>query len=197
MEEGGFVNEANAKKERAPRALLDAGLRLFLRYGLRRTSMEAIADDAQVAKATAYAYFPNKNAVFTAVVEDVLQRLLDEAEAAAEAAPDPLKALERSVQTKFVRVYELVHASTEGRELLQATNQLSAKAVAEAHGLYCEHLAKLLVQAELVDKRKAPELAEVLDAAADGVVARASSKQEAQTWLTVLVQRFAAGHHSR
>ena len=63
-----------SRQEKTRAALIDAATRLFTTYGLRRTSMEQLAEAAQVAKATAYAYFPNKDAVFVAVVESVIGR---------------------------------------------------------------------------------------------------------------------------
>ncbi|MDP1920427.1 MAG: helix-turn-helix domain-containing protein [Myxococcales bacterium] len=187
------MTDALSRKDRVHRGLLDAGLRLFLRYGLRKTSMEAIADETQVAKATAYAYFPNKNAVFTAVVEDVISTMVAEAEAAAGLEVAPLAAIARSMSTKFVKLFELVHTSSEGAELLAASNQLSAEAVKRGHDAYVAHLAKLLVAAEVVERRKATELAEVLDSAAEGVVARATSREDAERRIAVLVDRLVAG----
>lgn len=177
-----------SRKDRVHQGLLDAGLALFLRYGLRKTSMEAVAQEAQVSKATAYAYFPNKTAVFAAVVEQVIDRMVREAVEAASKEPTPVAALERSMITKFVRLYELVHQSTEGAELLQASNVLTAEVVKKGHEKYVAHLSKLLVACEVVERRRASELAEVLDAAAEGVVARATSKEDAEKKIVLLVR---------
>lgn len=59
---------AETKRE----AILRAASGLFLRHGLRGTSMEAIARKAGVAKPTLYAYFPDKNAVFKDLVADLI-----------------------------------------------------------------------------------------------------------------------------
>lgn len=56
---------ADGKVER----IVTAARGLFLRHGLRGTSMEAIAAAARIAKPTLYAYFPDKDAVFAAVLE--------------------------------------------------------------------------------------------------------------------------------
>src|SRR3981081_2636540 len=52
-----------------PNAILLAGLRLFTRYGYRKTSIDDIALAAQVAKRTVYLHFENKAAVFLAILE--------------------------------------------------------------------------------------------------------------------------------
>ena len=49
--------------------MLVAARDLFLRNGLRGTTMEAIARAAHVAKPTLYAQFADKDAVFNALVE--------------------------------------------------------------------------------------------------------------------------------
>lgn len=62
------------------RHIVESSRSLILRQGLRGTTMEAIAREAEVAKATLYAYFRDKDAVFAAVVD----ALLDELDAAFE-----------------------------------------------------------------------------------------------------------------
>lgn len=53
-------------------SILDAAQQLILKHGLRGTSMEAIARQAGIAKPTLYAYFPDKAAVFAALVERLI-----------------------------------------------------------------------------------------------------------------------------
>src|SRR6478672_7145660 len=52
-----------------PSAIVLAGLRLFTQYGYRKTSIDDIAQAAQVAKRTVYLHFENKAAVFLAILE--------------------------------------------------------------------------------------------------------------------------------
>ena len=59
---------AEARKE----GILDAAQTLVLKHGLRGTSMEAIARQAGVAKPTLYAYYPDKAAVFAALLERLI-----------------------------------------------------------------------------------------------------------------------------
>lgn len=60
--------------------MLAAARELFLRNGLRGTTMEAIAREAHVAKPTLYAQFADKEAVFNALVETMvgdIHRVID------------------------------------------------------------------------------------------------------------------------
>src|ERR1700744_6137814 len=55
-------------------AILDAALRLFSRFGLHGTTVDQIAEAANVSKTNLFYYFASKEDVYVAV----LQRLLDE-----------------------------------------------------------------------------------------------------------------------
>jgi AcrR family transcriptional regulator len=58
------------KGERTRLALLDAAITRFARDGYRGTSVAEIARDAQLSGTAAYAYFPNKEALFVAAVDE-------------------------------------------------------------------------------------------------------------------------------
>ena len=61
---------AGAKGSSAkPNAIVLAALELFTRYGYRKTSIDDLAQAAQVAKRTVYLHFENKAAVFLAILE--------------------------------------------------------------------------------------------------------------------------------
>ncbi|MBO9830200.1 TetR/AcrR family transcriptional regulator [Xanthomonas sp. A2111] len=58
-------------------AILRVAEHLFSRQGIGGTSMDAIAAGAQVSKATLYAYFDNKEALFRATVDAMQGRMPD------------------------------------------------------------------------------------------------------------------------
>ena len=59
-----------AKGEVTRRAILDAAISRFGREGFRATSVADIARDAGVGGTVAYAYFPNKEALFLAAIDE-------------------------------------------------------------------------------------------------------------------------------
>ena len=61
---------APTKGERTQRAIIDAAIARFGRDGYRATSVADIARDASVGGTVAYAYFPNKEALFLAAVDE-------------------------------------------------------------------------------------------------------------------------------
>lgn len=58
------------------RQILDAAAQLFLAEGYAAASMDAIARSANVSKATLYAYFPGKDALFGAMVGERCRDML-------------------------------------------------------------------------------------------------------------------------
>jgi len=111
-------------------AIVAAAQRLFLRYGFRRTSMDLLAAEAQVAKPTLYAYFADKDAVFRAVVEAVMSTITDRARAAA-AKPGPVgDRLAGVLVAKFTFLHELLHDSPHAAELLDSQGRVGADVVA-------------------------------------------------------------------
>lgn len=55
--------------------IADAALRLFARYGYKRSSMDDIAKEAGLAKATLYLHFKGKDDVFRAMLNLLARRV--------------------------------------------------------------------------------------------------------------------------
>jgi AcrR family transcriptional regulator len=70
------------------RAILHAAIARFGREGYRSTSVTDIARDASVGGSVAYAYFPNKEGLFFAAVDEDAAGLIGEALASALGTPD-------------------------------------------------------------------------------------------------------------
>lgn len=63
--------------QRKRRQVVEAAARLFMAQGYGATSMDAIAREAGVSKATLYAYFDGKDALFAAIVGEACERHAD------------------------------------------------------------------------------------------------------------------------
>src|SRR3712207_5867039 len=82
-----------------PRAILDAAAELFLAHGFAAVSMDAVARQAGVSKATLYAHFPGKDALFAAMVAERCDRMAAEVSALAEHGGGTEAALRRLCRT--------------------------------------------------------------------------------------------------
>lgn len=113
-----------ARRER----ILDAGVAVFSRKGYRETLVEEIATESSTSKGGVYFHFPNKQAIFLALLDRMGDLLLTKIEAAMRAAPDPLARGDAALLTvlgtfaghrALARLF-LVEAMGAGREFNQA-----------------------------------------------------------------------------
>lgn len=58
------------KSERSRRAVLDAALHLFSHHGFRGTTVREIADRARTSTGNVYHHFPDKEAIFRALIDE-------------------------------------------------------------------------------------------------------------------------------
>lgn len=86
---------ADGGRSGKPRAILDAAATLFLAHGFAAVSMDAVAREAGVSKATLYAHFAGKDALFAAMVGERCDRMAAEAAALAGHGDDLEAALRR------------------------------------------------------------------------------------------------------
>jgi len=70
MEPQGQYDDLLGRGEQTRRAVLNAAIARFGREGYRSTSVANITRDASVGGTVAYAYFPNKEALFVAAVDE-------------------------------------------------------------------------------------------------------------------------------
>ena len=184
---------ASARDERTRTALLEAGARLFLAYGFRHTSMEGVAQEAQVAKATAYARFANKEALFTAVCTYLAAQMIERAEAAAAAADTPEAAVLASLSQKQLEMFTLVHQSRHAAELLTAFDTVGGAAAESTHAQYHAALGRWLKRCRSVGPKQAHAIAALLDHAAWGLASRARDEASLRKGLALLCERVVGG----
>ena len=120
----------NADARRA--VILDAALRVFGQYGYRRTSMDDIAREAQIAKGTIYLSFASKEEVFQALSRSLSQQMLAGAEAARRRPGTTADKLAAMNAAWFGTYAETIRRSPHAAELLDAKHRLSADLVADA-----------------------------------------------------------------
>ncbi|MCD4700401.1 MAG: TetR/AcrR family transcriptional regulator [Candidatus Aegiribacteria sp.] len=66
------------KKERARRAILEAARDMFFNRGFDETTIEEIAEEAEVAVGTVYNYFDSKSTLILAITAEDTSRVLDD-----------------------------------------------------------------------------------------------------------------------
>src|ERR1700730_8524002 len=134
------TKESSAK----PNAIVLAALELFARYGYRKTSIDDIAQAAQVAKRTVYLHFENKAAVFLAILEylggQVRQRCAD----AERMRGTPVDRLSGLLDAYFGLAFELFSKSEHIPELEETFSKLARTRIGDLNTEYEDRLARFL-----------------------------------------------------
>lgn len=152
-------------------ALLDASLGVFMRFGYRKTSVQDVADAAQISRQGLYLHFPSKDLLFRATVEHAMTRAYREGVTAL-GGDEPLDA--RIVNGfdawmgRFVGI-----ANSDASDLLDAAHLLSGSPVFEYEARFtaalAEHIAASPLAAYYAPLALTPtHLAETLYAVARG-----------------------------
>ena len=109
-------NSRRLSPERRAR-IVDAARHLILRQGLRATTMEAIAREAKIAKPTLYGYFPDKEAVFAAIIQALVSDIRAAVGAALNGEGDVVLRIGAALAAKYKVVAKLLEGSPHADEL--------------------------------------------------------------------------------
>jgi AcrR family transcriptional regulator len=73
MEDAAVQNRTDRKKEKTKREIIQAAMELFRNSGVEATTMEQIAQAADIAKGTLYNYFPVKEAIISEYMKQAFE----------------------------------------------------------------------------------------------------------------------------
>jgi len=84
----------NREKQARIQTILAAALKVFSSQGYHGTSMDAVAETAELGKATLYYYFKSKDELLLAILENGVQEFFASLEKRWKGLTDPIKKLE-------------------------------------------------------------------------------------------------------
>jgi AcrR family transcriptional regulator len=140
----------------------------FLRFGFERSSMADIAAGAGVSRTALYHYFPGKEEVLRAVVDELHANSLADAAQALERSQTLASALTGLLEAKFGRTLAVITESPHGMELLDATNRLTGTATRAADDAFQALVVEALVRHGRTHEAEA--VADTLVASAKGLM---------------------------
>jgi AcrR family transcriptional regulator len=158
-----------------PNAIVLAALELFTRYGYRKTSIDNIAQAAQVAKRTVYLHFENKAAVFLAILEYLGDQVRQRCFAAERAGGTAVGRLTGLLDAYFGMAFELFSKSEHMPELEETFSKLARARIDDLNKEYEGRLARFVRALQKMGAIGGPpqglsveQLAHVLIRAAEG-----------------------------
>jgi AcrR family transcriptional regulator len=186
------VNDENARYKRAIRAAEE----LFKKVGFRAVTMELVAREANVAKATLYSYFKNKDELYLAVcgrMAHIIGSAVEQALAAADEALD--SRLINAVMAKHRLVFSLVRSSPHWAELFSYTHSMAGDIFADLDKKILQRLsAAMLEETEL--SAHASQLARALYFGSGKLADSCESAAQMETELRAFATTHLAGARS-
>jgi AcrR family transcriptional regulator len=189
-----IARAANARTEARRDRLIDAAQAVFAREGLRGASMERIAAEAGVARATAYAYFSDKEDAFRQVASRLAEQMAQRVQAElARSEPLALR-IRAALQAKHEMVFRVARQSPFAADLFAAKDRLAGPAFVDAEKHIVAALAASLAELGIADPRAT---AHVLHAASTGVANAAQDLATLTVQLALFVDAMLGGLESQ
>jgi AcrR family transcriptional regulator len=170
------------ERDSARRAeILEAAKICFLRYGYGKTSLDDIAKAAGLSRPLLYRKFANKEAIFTALYDDVFLAQFDKAVPIAASSGNQRDRLLRMIDVVCVEPYTLIMQAPMAEEFWAACEAIIPEILLGHRKKWRALLAQVL----------AKDLVETFDLALEGLYADAPPVATYRKRIRVLVERFA------
>jgi len=124
--------------------LVDAAAAVFSRYGIGKTTMNDIAQEAGVSRQTLYNAFPNKEAVLRAVVRQKSLEALEAVVTAWAQQSDLSEQLESFFVLGPLAWYDIVQASPDLAEILDGVNAIAEDEMKDLARQFTSEIANLI-----------------------------------------------------
>ncbi len=152
--------------------LLDAAKQVVQRFGYKKTTLEDVAEAAGVSRASLYYYFPNREAIFRALIAHEIQTLAEVVGRAIDPDDPPderLMSLIRARHQQLKQIKVLYSVTTDiGRDLLPMAEDLIEQVV-DAERAMVEGLIREGIASGRFREVDAPALAAAICAAQRGI----------------------------
>jgi AcrR family transcriptional regulator len=166
--------------------ILKAAQALALRHGLNGVTMEAVAKQARVAKPTLYKYYRDKNAVFEAIVTELLVTLHRRFADALAGEGSVAERIAAGLVAKYAAITAFMAGSPHADELYNEHDRLAAPQVEAAERAAQDAVVAALQAGGVAD---AKAVAEVVVSGAYGIFRRAKPGEDIAPAIGLLVQR--------
>jgi len=189
----GMKREHDPKRER----VLSAAQECFTLYGFKRTSMDDIAQRADISRAALYLLFPNKEAIFRTLSHQLHSAALDRASAALRSNGPLRDRLIAAFEGKMLEFLQLVQSSPHGAEIADLNHGIGAEIAQATENQFKALLAHTLQneadRGTITFERigaDAEQCAEVLLLATRGLKSAPSGIEAYRGQLALLIQVF-------
>lgn len=165
--------------ENRERNILEAATRVFLRYGVKRTSMADIAAEADVARQTLYNIYSNKDDILRGSIRMYGEDALAAIQAGLPKLVSTSDKVDLVLREMTIKPYEILHSSPNAQDLIEGYNTAGRDEMEANYLAFEAQLARIFAphSAELARKDLTPELlAELVRRSASAIKYQAKDK---------------------
>ena len=130
--------------------ILDAAVRLFSRYGVKRTSMGDLAEEAGVARQTLYNAYKNEDDVLRALIRYHTDMAIDEIKAGLDGVQDLGDQLDIIFNRMSVAGFDLVQATPNAQDIIEGFNAIGQMELAASAEKFRSVIERILSPYETV-----------------------------------------------
>lgn len=176
--------ESEIKAARREKILI-AAERLFLQQGFKAATMEGIAAEVRMSKATVYAYHHDKDDLFTAVTRRLVGELNRDMRSAFDSDGPTQDLIADALVAKYRLIFSKIRSSAHSNELVAARDSMLRELFDELDS-DTRHLISKCLQVDGMASDQAESLARILLAASQGIAKKAGSLDEFEKDIRVL-----------
>ncbi|MES3006630.1 MAG: TetR family transcriptional regulator [Pseudomonadota bacterium] len=116
--------------------IVEAAIRMILRYGMARTTMSDVAQEAGISRQTLYASFPSKEDLLRGSIRYLADRNVADIIADCAKTSDVAAQLDAVIHHTAVKSFELLHASPDADDIVSGFNNACKEELTEASARY-------------------------------------------------------------
>ena len=124
--------------------ILDAAVRVFMRYGVRRTTMNDIASEAGIVRQTLYNVFKNKDEVLCATIRQYADNGLAAAAEEIEGTSDLGDQIDILFKHYVVTGYDMMQQSPDADDVINGFNEVGREELARVNQRFTKAFAEVL-----------------------------------------------------
>lgn len=128
--------------------IVEASSAVFLRYGVKRATMNDIASEAGISRQTLYNAFKNKDEILRALIRHYAMDAVSLIRQEAKQKEGLSEKLDSVFHHMTIKPFELLHSSPNAEEILDGINGPARDALLETQVLYEEVIAEILAPYE-------------------------------------------------
>lgn len=128
--------------------IYQSACKLFLHYGVNKTTISDIARDADIGKGTIYSYFESKDDILKYIGFEYFKESLERLKTALQELKEPEHKLREIVLLKPLEVYRFIHTYTHGADILLYINkaEIEKSGYSDHFKTYCDLFSSVVDQ---------------------------------------------------